>query len=150
MAYWSSENSCDLCLTYRFLGREHVFYSSTYIYLGDIIMARARGSVEAMKQIVKYAGKIDIEEMASISEMAQSAGGNLIAIDPDGEGCGNGSIVLPWPPKEPDKFVRLLDSLVELWINSEVLINGIPVPDQIIIKVSRQLEWVHHHRHLGR
>lgn len=100
-------------------------------------MQMTRGSVDAIKEIVKLGNRISVEEMGKISDLAEAAGGTLASVDPDGDWCGNGSIRFPWPPKNSDAFVKVLDRLVTRWINYEVLINGIPVPDHIVINLSR-------------
>ena len=60
------------------------------------------------------------------------------AAEDDDDWCGNGRIIVKWPPKR-DEFYRLMNILVEKRINYEVLINGIPVPDEIMINVAKQL-----------
>lgn len=102
-------------------------------------MNKPRGSIGAIKKIVEFGNRISIEEMASISDMANSLGGGLVSVDPDDDWCGNGRIRIPWPPKQSERFIKMLDTLADRWINYEVLINGIPVPDYIVINVSRQI-----------
>lgn len=100
-------------------------------------MEMTRGSVEAIKEIVKLGNKISVDEMSRISDLAEAAGGSLASVDPEGDWCGNGKIRLPWPPRKGDTFIKLLDTLANRRINFEVLINGIPVPDYVVINVTR-------------
>ena len=44
-------------------------------------MGEPRGSVEAIKKIVELGGKIGIDEMAQIGEMAEMSGGRLVWAD---------------------------------------------------------------------
>lgn len=99
-------------------------------------MSDARGSVAAIKQIVKLGQRISVPEMAKVSDLAGAAGGALVSVDPDGDWCGTGRLRIKWPPKR-NEFQDLLDHLVESRINFEVLINGIPVPEEILVNVSR-------------
>jgi len=104
-------------------------------------MIEQRGSVEAIRKIVELGSKISINEMANISEMANSLGGRLVAVDGDDDWCGTGRVIIPWPPKDPEGFVGFLDGLAKYWINYEVLINGITAPDYIVVDVSRMMRW---------
>lgn len=99
-------------------------------------MKKERGSIEAIKEIVSIGKTISIEEMADIRDAAVAAGGELIAIEPDGDGCGAGTIRFPWPPK-PEEFMKVLNVLVEKRMPPRILINGIPWPDYITLNVSR-------------
>ena len=99
-------------------------------------MSDTRGSVAAIKQIVKIGQRISVPEMAKISDLAGAAGGALTSVEPDGDWCGTGRLRLKWPPKR-NEFQDLLDHLVESRINFEVLINGIPVPEEILVNVTR-------------
>ena len=102
-------------------------------------MEKTRGSVGAIKEVLKVGKRINIKEMAAISDMAVEAGGYLAYVDGDDDWCGNGRIFTKWPPKRHDAFVKLLEALVERQINFEVLINGIPGPEDVVINVSRQI-----------
>jgi len=104
-------------------------------------MEQTRGSSKVIADIVKMGARISVHDMETIAEIADTAGGALVSVtgyDDDDDWCGNGRIILRWPPKK-DEFFRLLDLLVQKRINHEVLINGIPVPREIMINVSRQL-----------
>ena len=103
-------------------------------------MSDARGSAAAITKIVKMGQRIQVAEMAKVAELASAAGGSLVAVDPDGDWCGTGRLRIKWPPKK-DEFQGLLDTLVQSRINFEVLINGIPVPEEILVNVSRQAIW---------
>ena len=105
-------------------------------------MGEPRGSVEAIKKIVELGGKIGIDEMAQIGEMAEMSGGRLVWADGEDDWCGTGRIIIKWPPPEPKPFISLLDFLAQNWINWEVLINGQPVPDYLVMDVRR---WTRHH-----
>lgn len=97
-----------------------------------------RGSEAAITKIVRLGQSISVAEMAKISEMVTAAGGSLVAVDADDDRCGNGRLRFKWPPKK-DQFQHLLDHLVSSHINFEVLINGIPVPEEILINASRRI-----------
>ncbi len=101
-------------------------------------MCKSRGSVEAIKEVVNMGTRISVDEMASIAKIAEAAGGYLASVDPDDDWCGNGRLPIPWPPKRQEMFFKLLDRLVDLRINYEVLINGIPAPEEIVIQVTRR------------
>jgi hypothetical protein len=102
-------------------------------------MEKQRGSVEAIKKIVELGKKISVDEMIEIANIVTVAGGSLVAVDPDGDWCGTGKIRFKWPPPKPKEFDKFLDTLVQRYINFEILINGIPWPDVIQINVSRQI-----------
>ena len=101
-------------------------------------MQDQRGSAKAIAEIIKIGNKMSIDEMAVIAKNAEAAGGSIVAVDPDGNWCGNGVIRFKWPPKK-NEFMEMLDSLVKNRINFEVLINGIPVEQEIVMQVSRKL-----------
>ena len=104
-------------------------------------MSVERGSKSAIDEIVKLSRGIKVTEMAAVAEAAKKAGGTLVGIDAiDDDWCGNGRIRFKWPPKQQDYF-SLLDYLVGLRIDHEVLINGIPVPDEVLLTVKRS-GWV--------
>lgn len=104
-----------------------------------MLMETRRGSIEAIKEIVRLGNKISVDEMAKISDMALALDGSIISLDPDEDRCGTGRIHIKWPPKRDEEFMKLLHHLVARRINYEILINGIPAPDHIIINVSRQI-----------
>lgn len=102
-------------------------------------MEKERGSKAAIAEIIKIGKKISIDEMDDIARMAEEAGGLLVSVaasEDDDDWCGNGVIRFPWPPKK-DAFLSILDRLVARRINMEVLINGTPVPIEIMLNVSR-------------
>lgn len=104
-------------------------------------MEKVRGSSKVIKDIVKLGGRISVSDMAAVAETAEAAGGALVSVtgyDGDDDWCGNGRIILKWPPKRAE-FYKLMDLLVDKRINLEVLINGIPVPHEVMINVSRRL-----------
>ena len=96
-----------------------------------------RGSANAINEIIKLGHRITAVEMATITERAEVAGGSLVAVDPDGDWCGTGQLHFKWPIPKRDEFLKFLETLVEMRINHEVLINGIPAPRDILVKVSR-------------
>lgn len=97
-----------------------------------------RGSAEAIKEIIKLRKGISVDEMVEIERGIATAGGSLVGIDgDDGDWCGNGRIHIPIPIPKPNEFVKFLDLMAAKRINFEVLINGIPVPDHILMTVSR-------------
>ena len=96
-----------------------------------------RGSDAAIQEVIKLSKGIQVKEMAEISKLAETAGGSLLSVDPDGDWCGTGKLRIKWPPKR-NEFHELLDKLVSSRIDFEVLINGIPVPDEILVNVSRR------------
>ena len=102
-------------------------------------MEKERGSKAAIAEIIKIGKKISIDEMDGIARMAEEAGGLLVSVatsDDDDDWCGNGVLRFPWPPKK-EAFFSILDRLVTQRINMEVLINGTPVPIEIMVNVSR-------------
>ena len=101
-------------------------------------MPEERGSAKVIGEIVKLGTRISVTDMAKIAAQAEAAGGSLTDVDPDGDWCGTGRIHIKWPPKRTE-FAALLDSLVASRINFEVLINGIPVPDWVMVNVSRRI-----------
>jgi hypothetical protein len=101
-------------------------------------MAVKKGSAEAIKEIVKLGRRISVPEMIDIDKAATTAGGAITSIEPDDDWCGTGRIHFPYPIPKREEFLKLLDHLAAKRINFEVLINGIPVPDHIIMNVSRQ------------
>ncbi len=103
-------------------------------------MPDERGSAKVIGEIVKLGARISVADMTKIGVQAEAAGGSLTSVDPDGDWCGTGRIHVKWPPKR-NEFAALLDSLVASRINFEVLINGIPVPDGVIINVSRKMRF---------
>lgn len=103
-------------------------------------MEKSRGSAKAIQEIIKLGKKISIEDMAMITEMAETVGGSLSAVDPDGDWCGTGHFRIKWPVPKPDVFLKMVDQLVAKRIDFEVLINGVPVPEEILMKVSRHMQ----------
>jgi hypothetical protein len=101
-----------------------------------------RGSAAAIGEIIKLGKRISINEMNTIAETAEIAGGTLVACDPDGDWCGTGQLHFKWPVPKKEEFLKFMDTLVAMRINWEVLINGVPVPRDIMINVSRQIsQW---------
>ncbi len=102
-------------------------------------MQMTKSTVDAIREIIKLGDRINVEEMASVSEIAEAAGGTLASVDPDDERCGNGKIRFPWPPKDHELFFKFINTLVEYRLNTEILINGIPAPDFLVVNISRQI-----------
>ena len=100
-------------------------------------MEKQRGSAEAIRKVIKYGNRISVDEMASIADVAHALGGGLVSVDAEDDWCGTGRIKVPWPPKK-DGFLEMLISLAELRINFEVLINGVPNPEEIVMVLHRQ------------
>lgn len=101
---------------------------------------RERGSAKAIAELIRMRGKISHAEMADIAKAAKAAGGALVSVtgfEGDDDWCGTGRIILKWPPRQ-DEFYKLLDHFVVSRLNWEVLINGIPVPEELMIDVSRR------------
>jgi hypothetical protein len=107
--------------------------------MGTTTTVPARGSAKAITEIVKRGTRISVQDMVKVAARAEAAGGALVSVDPDGDWCGTGRIHIKWPPPKRDEFQKLLDYLVSESINHEILINGIPVPDWVIVNVSRQI-----------
>ncbi len=102
-------------------------------------MKKQRGSTEVIKQIIEMGKSIGIEEMVAAEKVAASAGGRLVSVsssDSD-ERCGTGHFRFPLPLPKPNGIIEFLELLVELRVNIEILINGIPAPDEVIFEVSR-------------
>ncbi len=102
-------------------------------------MEKERGSAKAIQEIIKIGDRIGVEEMVMITEIVEKAGGSLYSVAPDGDRCGNGRFRIKWPVPKPDVFLKMVDQLVAHRIDFEVLINGIPVPEEILMKVSRNI-----------
>jgi hypothetical protein len=102
-------------------------------------MEKQRGSVEAIKKIIKLGKRISVDEMAEITDAVRGAGGALVSVEPDDDWCGNGVFHFRLPFPKPNEFVKVLEILVSKYINHEVLINGIPNPEIIQLRVSRQI-----------
>lgn len=100
-------------------------------------MELERGSVEAIEKVVKLGLRIKPAEMAEIADLVEHAGGELVGVEPDDQECDTGRLLLKWPPKKPE-FVNLVEYMVRARINFEVLINGIPAPRELMIKVTRK------------
>lgn len=96
-----------------------------------------RGSLKAIQEIVQIGSRISANEMNEVAELAAAANGSLIGVDGDDDWCGNGRLRFKWPPKKNDQFIAMLDKLVKLRLNFEVLINGIPNPEEIMLHVHR-------------
>jgi hypothetical protein len=105
-------------------------------------VTKERGSVAAIAEIARIGEKISVTDMATIAEVAHAAGGTLVSVgaSDDDDWCGNGRLIVKWPPPKAE-FYELLDTLVSKRINFEVLINGIPVPEELVIDVQRH--WHH-------
>jgi hypothetical protein len=104
-------------------------------------MKEERGSKAAIAEILRIGKKISVDEMAGISKMAEEAGGLLVSVaasEDDDDWCGNGIIRFPWPPPKREALFILLEKLVEMRVNWEVLINGTPVPLEVMVQVSRR------------
>lgn len=104
-------------------------------------MVKKRGSVEVIEQIIKMGKRISIDEMAAAEKRAVSAGGRLasVAALDDDDWCGTGKFKFPIPFPKPDEFLSFLNYLAESRLNFEVLINGIPVPEEIIVGINRAM-----------
>jgi hypothetical protein len=100
-------------------------------------MEATKSMAAALAEIVKLSRGIGVEEMAKVAEVASAAGGTIVGLDPDGDWCGTGRIRFKWPPKRTE-FEEFLNVLVASRIHLDILINGIPVPDEILVAVSRQ------------
>jgi hypothetical protein len=106
-------------------------------------MEEQRGSTKAIREVLKLARGIQVEEMAKVAALAEKAGGGLVSVGLDGDDdwCGTGRIHFPFPIPHPDPWVKFLNALLERRINFEVLINGIPVPDEVLLRISRAQRW---------
>jgi len=104
-------------------------------------MEKTRGSAAAIQEIIKLGNKMSISEMVQIEEQVATMGGKLISVSAadDDDWCGNGRFIIKWPVPKPNEFISLLDRLVKTRVDFEVLINGTPVPEEIMMSVSRQL-----------
>jgi len=103
------------------------------------VVGPERGSAKAIAEAVKRGAKISVQEMAKIAAKAEAAGGYLAAVDPDGDWCGTGRIHIKWPVPKKEELMSLFEMLVAEYINHEILINGIPAPEYIVINVSRKI-----------
>jgi hypothetical protein len=104
-------------------------------------MEKIRGSAEAIQEIIKLGNKMSINEMVQINEQVTAMGGKLVSVTAadDDDWCGNGKFVIKWPLPKPNDFIKLLDRLVMTRVDFEILVNGTPVPEEIMMRVSRQL-----------
>lgn len=98
-----------------------------------------RGSQKAIAELIKKRAAISVSEMADIAVLAEKAGGALTAVSAsdDDDGCGTGRLRFKWPPPKRTELLSVLEGLVERHIGFEVLINGIPVPDEVLVNISR-------------
>jgi hypothetical protein len=101
-------------------------------------MEPTKSTAAALAEIVKLSKGISVEEMAKLADVAQAAGGGIVGVDPDGDWCGTGRFKFKWPPPKPHEFERFLDVLVDSRIHLDILINGVPVPDEILVRVAKQ------------
>jgi len=100
-------------------------------------MQTTKGTAAAIQEIVKLGKSFAVAEMATLAEAAEKAGGTVAGIEVDDDRCGNGRFIFKWPPKGTE-FQHFLDLLVRSRTHLDILINGIPVPDEILLQVSRQ------------
>ncbi len=108
-------------------------------------MVNKRGSEEVIKEILEIGNRLKVKEVLEIAEYVDEVGGTLVSVDGDGaddDWCGNGYLRLKWPPKDPNSIVRVVDKLVECRVNFEVLVNGIPAPREILMRVFREKRFV--------
>jgi hypothetical protein len=90
-------------------------------------------------EFAKMSRGISFDELVKISSLAEKSGGALVSIsDPDGDWCGTGVVKVPIKkgPRRID-LDALINYLIGASINHEVIINGIPVPDEVIITAFR-------------
>ncbi len=101
-------------------------------------MEPTKSTAAALAEIVKLSKGISVDEMAKLAEVAHAAGGAIVGVDPDGDWCGTGHFKFKWPPPKRPEFERFLDVLVSSRVHLDILINGIPVPDEILVQIARQ------------
>lgn len=101
-------------------------------------MEPTKSTAAALAEIVKLSKGIRVEELAKLADVAAAAGGAIVGLDPDGDWCGTGRFKFKWPPPKRPEFERFLDLLVSNRIHLDILINGIPVPDEILVQVAKQ------------
>ena len=97
-----------------------------------------RGSEAAISEVLRLSRGIPVKEMSALVDKASLAGGQLVAVDGDDDWCGNGRFKFKWPPKKLE-LADFLEKLVTERLEFEVLINGIPVPDEIMINAGNRL-----------
>jgi hypothetical protein len=99
----------------------------------------SKARVAELRDLVKRSRGIGIDELAEISVSAESHGGNLVgvtAFDPDGDWCGTGRFRFKWPPRS-GSLSSFIDAIINKGIGGNIIINGIPHPEEVLIDVAR-------------
>jgi hypothetical protein len=99
----------------------------------------AQTRTNELRELVKASRGIRLTELAEITVATEERGGQLVgvtAVDPDGNWCGTGRLRFPWPPKH-GSVGSLIDSLLKMGIGGHIIINGTPVPEEILINIAR-------------
>lgn len=105
-------------------------------------MPESKLTKSQVSDLVKLSRGISYEEVLKISSLAEMAGGHVVSFDAEDDNrCGSCGVKIPIKPgKKPDLSV-ILDGLLEHRINFEVLINGIPVPEELYIQFYRSKKF---------
>ena len=101
--------------------------------------SEATSRVSELRDLVKMSRGIKTSELADIATAAEQQGGQLVSVtaaDPDGDWCGTGRIRFKWPPRG-GSLGALLDSLINKGIGGNIIINGIPHPEEVLIDLTR-------------
>jgi hypothetical protein len=109
------------------------------VFLKEVVMVEMTITKAKLSEIAKKSRGISYDELVRISSLAEKMGGALVDIaEPDDDWCGTGVVKIPFPggPKHID-IGDLINYLTNARINYEVIINGIPVPDEVIITARR-------------
>lgn len=99
----------------------------------------AKTRINQLRDLVKTSRGISVAELAEISVTAEEHGGQLVAVagyEPGDDWCPTGRIRFKWPPKK-GTLGSLIDSLINKGIGGHIIINGIPVPDEVMLEISR-------------
>jgi hypothetical protein len=101
----------------------------------------AKARVTELRDLVKRSRGIGIDELSEISAAAEAQGGKLVSVaafDPDGDWCGTGRIRFKWPPKS-GSLGSFIDLIINKGIGGNIIINGTPHPEEVLIDVARGL-----------
>jgi hypothetical protein len=100
---------------------------------------KTKARVDELRAQVKAARGISLHELADLRATAQAQGGELVAVtaaDDDGEYCGTGRFHFKLPPRG-GSIGPFIDAIIKYGVGGHIIINGIPVPHEILVDVSK-------------